>query len=85
MQAYTISDRRCIGRKVTIVRVVGWEFILPQLTREPWEHRELPQWGLGQSDTRKLFLEYAISRNFTCFSVFWKLAVSDNNAKIQEN
>ena len=53
MQAYTISDRRCIGRKVTIVRVVGWEFILPQLTREPWEHRELHQRHLGQSHNHK--------------------------------
>jgi len=47
-----------------------------------WERRELYQRGLGQSHTRKWFVEYAVSCNFTRFSVFWKLAVSDNDTKI---
>jgi len=55
MQAYTLSDTGRIGRKVTVERVVGCEFILSQLTREPWKHRQLHQRGLGQSHTRKFF------------------------------
>ena len=44
-----------IGRdgEVTVERVMGWEFILSQLTREPWKCRELHQRGLGQSHARK--------------------------------
>jgi len=50
---HTRCQRGGIGREVIVERVVGWEFIISQLTREPWERRELHQRGLGQSHTRK--------------------------------
>jgi len=42
----------------------------PQLTRDTWERRLLPKRGLGWSHIRKWFLEYAVSCNFTRYSVF---------------
>ena len=47
MQAtYTMSERG-VGREVTVESVVGWEFILSQLTREPWQRLSFPSgvWG----------------------------------------
>ena len=49
---------------MTIERVVGWEFILSQLTREPWEHRQLPQWGLGAVALRATPVNYFWSTQF---------------------
>jgi len=53
---YARCQRGGIGREVTVERVVGWEFILSQLTREPLYRCELPQRGLVWSYTRKWFL-----------------------------